>query len=99
MYNREMNNTQEMKTMKLSEMIHGVDYREKSAFPIPKSDNYQYVSTPEAMAEFIAVYGDHDVIIKTNTNWFYEFSIPDFDASRKIYCAAKQADCDRWGCE
>jgi hypothetical protein len=103
MYNRDMSKTQTVvKTMLLSEMVKGVDYAEKvgpSALPIPNSDSVQYVTSPESLKIFIETYGDHEVKINHDSPWYSRYTIADFDASRKAYCDAKQAWCDRYGCE
>ena len=67
------------------------------AVEMPKTDALRYVSNPKAAADFIANFGDVEIVL--NTEYSPRWEVPAFKTERDEYCKLKQAHCERWGSE
>ena len=64
---------------------------------MPKTDALRIVSNPKAAADFIANFGDVEIVL--NTEYSPRWEVPAFKTERDEYCKLKQAHCERWGSE
>jgi hypothetical protein len=62
---------------------------------LPKSDALRLVSNPKAAADFIAEYGDVEIVL--NTEYSPRWEVPAFKVERDEYSKLKQAYCDQFG--
>ena len=67
------------------------------AVEMPKTDALRYVSNPKAATDFIANFGDVEIVL--NTEYSPRWEVPAFKVERDEYCKLKQAHCERWGSE
>ena len=67
------------------------------AIEMPKTDALRYVSNPKAATDFIANFGDVEIVL--NTEYSPRWEVPAFKTERDEYCKLKQAHCERWGSE
>ncbi len=62
---------------------------------LPKTDARRMVSNPEAAADYIAEYGDVEIVL--NTEYAPHWEVAAFKAGRDEYGKAKQAYCNQFG--
>ena len=62
---------------------------------LPKSDALRLVSNPKAAADFIAEYGDVEIVL--NTEYAPRWKVAAFAEGRAEYGKLKQAYCDQFG--
>jgi len=67
---------------------HGVE--------MPKTDAQRYVGSDKAASDFIAEFGDVEIVLDEK---YGHYAVPAFKAGRDEYCKLKQAHCERWGSE
>lgn len=60
------------------------------------TDALHILPNRKAVSQFINEYGDPEIEYDARYN---VCRVPDFAAQIERYTAAKQIDCDRWGCE
>ena len=61
---------------------------------MPKTDAQRYVSSHKAASDFIAEFGDVEIVLDEK---YGHYAVPAFKAGRDEYCKLKQAHCERWG--
>jgi len=61
---------------------------------MPKTDALRYVSSDKAATDFIAEFGDVEIVL--NEKYGY-YAVPAFKAERDEYSKLKQAYCDQFG--
>ena len=87
--------------MKVSELKFTPEMLENAwrghAVEMPKTDALRYVSNPKAATDFIANFGDVEIVL--NTEYSPRWEVPAFKVERDEYCKLKQAHCERWGSE
>ena len=87
--------------MKVSELKFTPEMLENAwkghAVEMPKTDALRYVSNPKAAADFVANFGDVEIVL--NTEYSPRWEVPAFKVERDEYCKLKQAHCERWGSE
>jgi hypothetical protein len=62
---------------------------------MPKTDALRHVSNPKAAADFIANFGDVEIVL--NTEYSPRWEVPAFKTERDEYGKLKQAYCDQFG--
>ena len=62
---------------------------------LPKTDARRMVSNPKAAADYIAEYGDVEIVL--NTEYAPHWEVATFKAGRDEYGKLKQAYCDQFG--
>ena len=62
---------------------------------MPKTDALRYVSNPKAAADFIAEFGDVQIVL--NTEYSPRWEVPAFKVGRDEYGKLKQAYCEQFG--
>jgi hypothetical protein len=62
---------------------------------MPKTDALRCVSNPKAAADFIANFGDVEIVL--NTEYSPRWEVPAFKTERDEYSKLKQAHCDQFG--
>ena len=86
-------------TMKISslefttEMLN--DVWKGHSVELPKTDARRYVSNPKAAADYIAEYGDVEIVL--NTEYAPHWEVAAFKAGRDECGKLKQAYCDQFG--
>jgi hypothetical protein len=86
-------------TMKISslkfttEMLN--DVWKGHAVDLPNADARRMVSNPKAAADYIAEYGDVEIVL--NTEYAPHWEVAAFKAGRDEYGKLKQAYCDQYG--
>jgi len=65
------------------------------AIEMPKTDALRHVSNPKAAADFIANFGDVEIVL--NTEYSPRWKVPAFAEGRAEYGKLKQAYCDQFG--
>ena len=63
---------------------------------MPKTDALRYVSSDKAAADFIANFGDVEIVLDEKYGYY---AVPTFKVERDEYSKLKQAHCERWGSE
>ena len=63
---------------------------------MPNTDAQRYVSSDKAATDFIAEFGDVEIVLDEK---YGHYAVSAFAESRKRYSDAKAIDCARWGCE
>ena len=61
---------------------------------MPKTDALRLVSNPKAAADFIAEFGDVEIV---HNEKYGHYAVPAFAEGRAEYCKLKQAHCERYG--
>jgi hypothetical protein len=66
-----------------------------------RTDARRCLTTQWALDQWIAEYGDCDVVYTTNAQYpqYGHYAVPSLKDAIDEYSAAKQIDCDRYGCE
>lgn len=86
-------------TMKISDLEFTTemlsDVWKGHAVELPKSDAHRMVSNPKAAADYIAEYGDVEIVL--NTEYAPCWEVAAFKVERDEYGKAKQAYCDQYG--
>ena len=62
---------------------------------LPKTDARRMVSNPEAAADYIAEYGDVEIVL--NTEYAPHWEVAAFKVERDEYSKLKQAYCNQFG--
>ena len=62
---------------------------------LPKTDAHRMVSNPKAAANYIAEYGDVEIVL--NTEYAPHWQVAAFKVERDEYGKLKQAYCDQFG--
>ena len=62
---------------------------------LPKSDALRLVSNPKAAADYIAEFGDVEIVL--NTEYAPHWQVAAFKAGRDEYGKLKQAYCNQYG--
>ena len=62
---------------------------------LPKTDARRMVSNPKAAADYIAEYGDVEIVL--NTEYSPRWEVPAFKVERDEYGKLKQAYCNQYG--
>ena len=62
---------------------------------MPKTDAHRMVSNPKAAADYIANFGDVEIVLNTEYSECWE--VPAFAEGRAEYGKLKQAYCDQFG--
>jgi len=62
---------------------------------LPKTDARRMVSNPKAAADYIAEYGDVEIVL--NTEYAPCWEVPAFKVERDEYGKLKQAYCNQYG--
>ena len=65
------------------------------AVEMPKTDALRYVSNPKAAADFVANFGDVEIVL--NTEYSPRWKVPAFAEGRAEYGKLKQAYCNQFG--
>jgi len=85
-------------TMKISDLEFTTEMSENvwrgHRVEMPKTDAQRYVSSDKAAANFIAEFGDVEIVF--NEKYGY-YAVPAFKAERAEYSKLKQAYCDQFG--
>ena len=88
-------------TMKISNLEFTTEMLENvwkgHSVEMPKTDALRIVSNPKAATNFIAEFGDVEIVL--NTEYSPRWEVPAFKTERDEYCKLKQAHCERWGSE
>ncbi len=61
---------------------------------MPKTDAQRYVSSDKAAADFIAEFGDVEIVLDEK---YGHYAVPAFAESREEYSKIKQAYCEQYG--
>ena len=61
---------------------------------MPKTDALRYVSSDKAAADFIAEFGDVEIVLDEK---YGHYAVPAFKVERDEYCKIKQAHCEIYG--
>jgi len=61
---------------------------------MPKTDAQRYVSSDKAAADFIAEFGDVEIVLDEK---YGHYAVPAFKVGRDEYCEIKQAYCNVYG--
>ena len=86
-------------TMKISDLEFTTemlsDVWKGHAVELPKSDAHRMVSNPKAAADYIAEYGDVEIVL--NTEYAPHWEVAAFKVGRDEYGKLKQAYCNQFG--
>ena len=86
-------------TMKVSNLKFTTEMLENvwkgHSVEMPKTDALRIVSNPKAAADFIAEFGDVEIVLNTEYAPYWE--VPAFKAEVDEYSKLKQAYCDQYG--
>ena len=86
-------------TMKISDLEFTTemlsDVWKGHSVELPKSDALRLVSNPKAAADFIAEYGDVEIV--RSAGYAPRWEVAAFKAGRDEYGKAKQAYCNQYG--
>ena len=86
-------------TMKISSLEFTAEMLENvwkgHSVEMPKTDALRMVSNPKAAADFIAEFGDVEIVL--NTEYATCWEVPAFKVERDEYGKLKQAYCDQYG--
>ena len=87
-------------TMKVSDLEFTTEMSENvwrgHRVEMPKTDAQRYVSSDKAATDFIAEFGDVEIVLNEK---YGHYAVPAFKVERDEYCKLKQAHCERWGSE
>ncbi len=61
---------------------------------MPKTDAQRYVSSDKAATDFIAEFGDVEIVLDEK---YGHYAVPAFKVERDEYCKIKQAHCEIYG--
>ena len=61
---------------------------------MPKTDALRYVSSDKAATDFIAEFGDVEIVLDEK---YGHYAVPAFKVERDEYCKLKQAHCEIYG--
>ena len=92
----ERNNNMTMKVSNLkftTEMLN--DVWKGHSVDLPKTDARRMVSNPKAAADYIAEYGDVEIVL--NTEYAPHWEVAAFKVEREEYGKLKQAYCNQFG--
>ena len=86
-------------TMKISNLKFTAEMLENvwagHSVEMPKTDAHRIVSNPKAAANYIAEFGDVEIVL--NTEYAPHWQVAAFKAGRDEYGKLKQAYCDQFG--
>ena len=86
-------------TMKISNLKFTTEMLENvwagHSVEMPKTDALRIVSNPKAAADFIAEFGDVEIVL--NTEYAPRWEVAAFKVEREEYGKLKQAYCDQFG--
>jgi hypothetical protein len=84
--------------MKVSELKFTPKMRENAwlghRVEMPKTDAQRYVSSIDAVREFIAKFGDVEIVLDQK---YGHYAVPAFAEGREAYSKLKQAYCNQFG--
>ena len=85
--------------MRVSELKFTPEMRENvwkgHKIEMPKTDALRYVSNPKAAADFVANFGDVEIVL--NTEYAPHWEVAAFKVERDEYSKLKQAYCNQFG--